>query len=395
MRVNTTIMRTRIFQLAVAACLAVALGAPVAAQIQRSIAIGPYVQNVGTNNATICWATVSGEVTVAPPVGSDTTFREYQTHSVVLRDLKPGTTYTYSVPGDTGDAGRCTFTTVPQGEHPFSFAIISDTQNRDNPAHRPIIERIMAGKPDLLFNVGDLVSDGRDIGDWEEFFRVEGDLLRSVPLYAVLGNHEHDASLYFQFFALPGNERYYSFDRGAAHFVVFDSPGLYPPEDNQSFTSADRDRFMQRQEQYWQQQMQWLKDDLAGRPDAKYIFVFFHYPLYSVKASRVEGSNQLRARFGSVFQDYHVTAVFGGHDHHYHRAVAGGVHFVEGGVAGGGARPIDAPPHPETVKTASVESFMRVDVGPNQARVRVTDVAGNTVEEFELSPRLQPATAAK
>jgi hypothetical protein len=47
------------------------------------------------------------------------------------------------------------------------------------------------------------------------------------------------------------------------------------------------------------------------------------------------------------------------------------------------------------VKTASVESFMRVDVGPNQARVRVTDVAGNTVEEFELSPRLQPATAAK
>jgi len=177
--------------------------------------------------------------------------------------------------------------------------------------------------------------------------------------------------------------------------VVFDSPGLYPPDDNQSVTQAGQMRFQERQEHYWQQQMQWLKDDLAGRPDAKYIFVFFHYPLYSVKASRVEGSNALRARFGTVFQDYHVTAIFGGHDHHYHRAVAGGVHFVEGGVAGGEARPIDAPPHPETVKTASVESFMRVDVGPDKARVHVTDVAGNTVEEFELSPRPRPSAAAK
>jgi hypothetical protein len=388
-------MRTRIFRLAVAACLAVALGAPVAAQVQQSIAIGPYVQNVGTSNATICWATVRGEVTVTPPVNADTTFREYQMHAVVLRDLKPGTTYTYTVAGDTGNAGRCTFTTVPQGEHPFSFAIISDTQNRGNRAHRPIVERIIAGKPDMIFNVGDLVSDGCDIGDWEEFFRVEGGLMRSVPYYPALGNHDHASPLYFQFFVLPGDERNYSFDRGAAHFVVFDSPGLYMPEDNQSVSAADEQRFEEREEQYWQQQIQWLRDDLAGHQDAKYIFVFFHFPLYSVKASRVEGSGELRARFGSVFQDYKVTAVFNGHDHHYHHAVARGVHFVEGGVAGGGARPIDAPLLPETVKAVAVVSFMRVDVDAEQAKVRITDVAGNTVDEFQLLPRPQPAAAAK
>jgi hypothetical protein len=395
MRVHTPVVRSRMLRLAIAVCLAVALGIPVAAQGQQPIAIGPYVQNVGTSSATICWATVSGEVTIAPPVDGDAGFREYQTHSVRLRDLEPGTTYTYTVPGDAGGAGRCTFTTVPEGEHAFSFAVVSDTQNRGNPAHRQLIERMMGAKPDMLFNVGDLVSDGRDIGDWEEFFRVEGDLLRSVPCYAVLGNHERSSSLYFQFFALPGNERYYSFDRGAAHFVVFDSPGLYPPEDNQPVTQAGQQRFRERQEQYWQRQMQWLKDDLASHQNSKYMFVFFHYPLYSVKASRVEGSNQLRARFGSVFQDYKVTAVFGGHDHHYHHAIAAGVHFLEGGAAGGHARPIDAPLMPETVKAASVESFMRVDVGPDKARLRVTDVAGNAVDEFDLSPRMQPAAAAK
>lgn len=386
---------TRTAAVAVALILVAGLFATAWAQGQSTIAIGPYVQNIGTDNATICWGTVAGDVTLSPAADDDTSFREYQMHSITLRDLEPGTTYTYRVPGDAGDTSRCTFTTVPEGERPFSFAVMSDTQNRGNRAHRPIVEQIMAGKADMVFIAGDLVSDGRNIGDWEEFFRVEGDLMRSAPLYAVLGNHDRASSLYFQFFALPGNERYYSFDRGAAHFVAIDSPGLREPDDNQSITPAAEQRFEEREEQYWQEQLQWLKEDLAGHPEAKYIFVFFHYPPYSVKASRVEGGKELRERFGSVFQDYHVTAVFNGHDHHYHHALAGGVHFIEGGLGGGGARPIDAPLLPETVKALSVVSFMRVDVDPEHARVRIIDVAGNPVDEFELAPRPQPAPAAK
>jgi predicted MPP superfamily phosphohydrolase len=167
---------------------------------------------------------------------------------------------------------------VPEGEHAFTFTVISDTQNRGNAAHRPLIEQIRASQPDLLFNVGDLVADGRNLGDWEEFFRVEGELLRNVPLYAVLGNHDRAAALYFQFFVLPGNERYYSFNRGTTHFVVLDSPGPYAPEDNQAITPAARARFQEQREQYWREQIQWLQDDLAGHPDAKYMFVFLHTP---------------------------------------------------------------------------------------------------------------------
>lgn len=395
MNVNTTCVCVRMLRLAMAAGVAVVLGVSGPAQGQQPVPIGPYVQNVGTGSAVICWATVSGEVTVTPAANNDATFREYEVHSVVLRGLKPGTTYTYSVPGDTGDAGGCSFTTFPKGEHPFSFCVTSDTQNRGNSAHRWTVERLMTDRPDMLFIVGDLVSDGRNIGDWEEFFRVQGPLLRRVPCYVALGNHERRADWYFRFFALPGNEAYYSFDRGSAHFVVLDSPGLYMPEDNQSVTAADRDRFAQRNQRYWQEQMEWFKDDLSGHADAKYTFVLLHYPIYCLLASRVESTNELRARFGSIFQDQRVSAVFSGHDHHYHREVAGGVHFVDAGAAGGKARPIDAPIPPETVKHAVVESLVRVDVGPDRAKVRVIDVAGNTVDEFELSPRPPSAGKAK
>jgi len=382
--------------LAVVLGLAAMLAAPCAAGAQQAIAIGPYVQDVGSNNATICWATLAGGVTWAPAGGEAAALREYEHHTLRLRNLKPGTPYTYDVLGDGGEAGKGTFTTVPEGEQAFSFAVVGDTQNRDNPAHRSIVERILVEKPDLVFNTGDLVSDGRNMQDWERFFEVNADLMRSIPYYAVLGNHERDSRIYFDSFALPGNERYYSFDRGAAHFVALDSPGPYPPEDNQPFTDADKARFAAEREAYSQRQMEWLKADLAAHRQAKYVFVFFHYPPYSVLASRVAGAQQVRERLGSVFQDYQVSAVFNGHDHNYHRAAAGGVQFVVAGVSGGSPRPTDAP-QPESVKYASAVTYVHVEVGPKRAAVQVTDLDGKTVDAFALQPRAvgapEPAAA--
>jgi hypothetical protein len=379
-----------IAKVAVALALSAMLAGTCAVAQQAPIAIGPYVQNVSTDNATICWATVVGRVTYATAAGDATTVTGYDHHSIVLRGLKPATSYTYDVLGNGGGAGKGAFTTVPVGEHPSSFAILGDTQNRSNPAHRPIVERIMSGKPDMVFNTGDLVSDGRNILDWERFFEVNADLMRSIPYYAALGNHEHDSQNYFDFFVLPGNERYYSFNRGAAHFVVLDSPGPYPPENNQPLSQEDRARFAQAREEYWQRQIAWLKQDLGANREAKYVFVFFHYPLYSVLASRVSGASQMRERFGAIFQDYKVSAVFNGHDHNYHRAAAGGVQFVVGGVSGGAPRPTDAP-QPESVKYASAVTFVRVDVGPQRAAVRAIGLDGSTIDEFHLQPRLGAA----
>jgi len=384
MMMSNALMRPRRMLIAVALTAALAVAAW--AQESSSIAIGPYVQNVSKTTATICWATVSGQVSYAKSGTDNVTVTEYQHHSVVLQDLVPATTYTYEVPANGSAAARGTFTTFPAGEQPFAFMVLGDTQGRENPGHRPIIEKIIAGKPDLVFNTGDLVSDGRDMGDWEAFFAVSRDLMRNIPYYPALGNHDRHSPIYFGFFALPGNEEYYSFDRGAAHFVVLDTPGPYPEETNQASTPQQNARFAQSREQYWQRQMEWLKEDLTASRSAKYVFVFFHYPPYSVLKSRVEGARQVRQRFGSVFQDYSVSAVFNGHDHNYHRAAAGGVQFVVAGVSGGHPRPVDAP-QPESVKYVSAVTLVRVDVGPERAVVHVTDIDGKPVDEFEMLPR--------
>ena len=380
-----------------AVAILAALALPAAAQ-QASIAIGPYVQNVGKDCATICWETPCEDIAYEPAsLDRKTAVRGYQHHELTLRYLQPGTTYTYDVLRDGSDAGKGAFTTLPEGEHPFSFVTLADCHNY---LCEPIVKQVMKDKPDMVFLPGDLVYDGLVMFHWEDWSRVNRELMRSVPYYPALGNHELDSPLYFRFFALPGNERYYSFNRGAAHFVVLDSFGprmrdVYWHDDematNQPVTKHQLEVFRQYHEQYWQDQLAWLKDDLGANQNAKHIFVFFHHPMYTSHARGLEAAKRMRARFGSIFQDYRVSAVFNGHDHHYNHALVGGVHFI---MTCAGGEPIGADaPQPETMKTHKPHNYARVDVGPSSAHVRAADIEGKQIEEFDIAPRASAVSA--
>lgn len=360
--------------------------------------VGPYVQNVGTEIATICWATVRGQATCAPTSASawagTVTAPAYEHHSITFKDLAPGTTYTYDVLADGTAAGKGSFTTMPEGDQPFTFAILSDTQGTGNKALEGVIKRLVTEKPTFVVSTGDTVSDGEDAAGWRYFFEVGADLMRNTPWYAALGNHDRHAQMYFDFWSLPGNEAYYSFDRGSAHFVVLDSPGLRWPENNQSESEALEAWEDEQNTAYMQRQLEWLKGDLAGAKEAKYIFVFFHHPLFTASRNRDEGAKQVQAFFGSLFQDNQVSAVFTGHDHHYHRAAKGGVPFVTAGIGGGRPREIQIK-QPETIKAGQVSAYMEVAVDAAKATVKVIGVDGQLVDEIALKPRAVAQPAAK
>jgi acid phosphatase type 7 len=351
-------------------------------------AIGPYIQNVSDVSATICWATVTGEINYTPAAPKETPIHIYEHHSKKLRNLKASTTYTYDVFNDGTDLGKGTFTTAPKGEQPFYFDVIGDTQNRNNPNHRPIVEQIISENPAFVINVGDLVSDWLNIADWEAFFRINTDLMRSTPYFTVLGNHDRQSEYYFNFFVLPGNERYYSFNYGAAHFIVLDVIGPYISETDPPPIQGAMQRFYKAGTKHWQSQMEWLKQDLEDAKNTKYVFVFFHYPMYSAN-NKKDLPRDMRMHFGTIFQDYKVSAVFNGHNHNYHRAVAGNVTFVVTGVSGG--RQTMFSPEPESVKYLSGPTHMHVDVGQDKAKIHAIGLDGKAIDEFEVTARMTPA----
>lgn len=132
-------------------------------------------------------------------------------------------------------------------------------------------------------------------------------------IYPALGNHDMSHANYFNFFELPNNERWYSWDYGKAHFIVLEVDG---------YESVAPDSW-----QYW-----WLENDLS-RVTKTWKFVFFHIPLYS--CGLLGGPDlEARAALHPLFREHGVDIVFNGHSHNYQRHVVDGVTYI---VTGGGA----------------------------------------------------------
>ncbi len=347
--------------------------------------LGPYLQNMLDDQVTICWATPEGITSYGQDGERIKIVPQYRHHSTIITGLKPGATYTYDVLNDGTDNGKGTFTTFPKNIEPFKFCVLGDTRSRHD-VHQKIVNRIIDEKPLFVVNTGDLVGNGNNMEDWQNFFRVNDKLTRNVPYYTVLGNHEKDSENYYDFFSLPGNESYYFFSVGDALFVVLDMEG--PHYDPPAFLKgAARDAFWENISiEYMKQEKEWFENLLTLNEDAGYIFVFFHAPLYSVKKSRVAESKMRRAFWGDIFEKHRVSAVLNGHDHYYSHAIDGGVHHII--TAGGGAPLYDGDAlQPETVKYKKIEHYMRMEVGTEETKMTAIDINGEIIEEIVVKNR--------
>ncbi len=134
--------------------------------------------------------------------------------------------------------------------------------------------------------------------------------------YPALGNHDWNALSdcpvngtlpYFDYFTLPGNQRYYDFVKGPVHFFAIDSDQHEP--DGREMGSK---------------QYLWLKAQLA-KSTSPYNIVYFHHAPFS---SGYHGSTK---EMQWDFKKLGVTLVLAGHDHHYERIERDGmVYFVNG-----------------------------------------------------------------
>ncbi len=347
--------------------------------------LGPYLQNMLDDQVTICWSLPEGETIIDKNGKTVRKVRRYRNYSTIITGLKPDTIYNYDVLNDGTDRGKGTFTTFPKKIKPFKFCVLGDTRSRHD-IHQKIVNRIIDEKPLFVVNTGDLVGNGNNMEDWENFFRVNDKLTRNVPYYTVLGNHEKDSQNYYDFFSLPGNESYYFFSVGDALFVVLDMEG--PAYEVPAYLKGEeRDAFWEKISlEYMKQEKKWLENVLTLNESAGYIFVFFHPTFYSIKKSRVEEAEHRRAFWGDIFEKHGVTAVLNGHDHYYHHAEHGGTHYI---VTAGGGAPLyntDAI-QPETVKYKKIEHYMRIEVGPQQAEMTAIDINGEVIEEIIVNNR--------
>ncbi len=352
---------------------------------ESQVMIGPYLQNMSDEEVTICWATREGVTGISEGDSIVQEVSQYRHHKSIMTRLKPNTTYSYDVLNDGTARGQGTFTTFPDTVQPFHFTVLGDTRSRHD-FHQRIVNRMIQEDPLFVVNTGDLVSRGNSMEDWEHFFRINDQLMRHVPYFTVLGNHEQNSENYFNFFTLPGNESYYFFSVGNALFIVLDMEG--PDYSAPIYLEGEKaDAFWTNiSKKYFEKEKEWLENILTLNDDAGYIFVFFHPTFYSIKASRVADAELRREFWGDIFERHGVTAVLNGHDHYYHHAEHGGTHYIV--TAGGGAPLYETDAiQPETVKYQKIEHFMRIDVGLSETTMKAIDINGALIEEIVVNRR--------
>ena len=332
----------------------------------QKIAGGPFVVNVTTRSATVVWLVESDVVTLRPPGAAVRTSPALRVEKTTMTGLQPNTRYEYDV---SGDAHKGSFKTPPAGPGSYNFVVYGDTRTRHD-VHRKVINALLKhGIPDFVLHTGDLVADGSDSAMWPVFFDIEKDLLRQTVFFPSLGNHERNSHDYYEFFQVT--MPYYSFDWGNSHFIVLNSD-----IGNAASSQTAKDVF-------WTEQTRWLEEDLQTHQNADYRFVIAHHPPFTAVARRQAGNPHMTALV-PMFEKYHVTAGFFGHDHNYQHYLKNGIHYV---ITGGGGAPlydVDKPADGITLKVESTEHFVKVSVEGKTARIEAIAVDGRKLDEIEL-----------
>jgi calcineurin-like phosphoesterase family protein len=328
---------------------------------------GPMAVNVGPRTATIVWIVQNGEVSLKGG-GDQRSSPSLRVEKTTFTGLKSGVMYEYTIPGHEDLKGSFKTAPAPTAGEPFEFNVYGDTRTRHD-VHRKVVAAMLANsKPDFLLQTGDLVADGSDPALWPIFFDIEGTLLRHSAFYPMLGNHERNSSNYYEYMQ---NSAFYSFNWGNAHFSILDS-------DIGNFANSEASR-----RAFWKQETDWLEEDLTKAQKSEFRFVAAHHPPLTAVSER-QGDNPHMTALMPVFEKYHVTAAFFGHDHTYQHYLKNGVHYI---ITGGGGAPlydVDKPPQDITIKVASIENFVRVRVNGKVANAEAILLDGSKLDTTQL-----------
>lgn len=282
----------------------------------------PYLQTVWADSASIMWKTSIDAKNTTLYFGeslkkiSKTENLKQKEHynswisTAVIKNLKPNVKYYYLIKINdeivaSGDTYY--FITAPKNKRSFSFYAMGDigaeVGNQEGRYSEQSANQIniLPNRPDFGLGLGDIVYPKGESEVYDKnFFEPLSPILKNIPFYPCLGNHdwltEPDDNFEIEW-NLPGNEHFYGFEYANAYFIALDSR-------NGNFYDINN-------------QTTWLKQELEkikGKYD--WVIVFLHH---NGKTCTYKPDYEHVIKMYDVFANNGVDLVLNGHAHTYER----------------------------------------------------------------------------
>ena len=267
------------------------------------------------------------------------------------------------------------------------FAVIGD-YGEANVSAAAVAALAGSWDPEFIITAGDNSYSGdldSDIGqNYHEYIfpyrGTRGPGARANRFFPALGNHDWDnrvigcdgdrcTGTYLDYFALPGNERYYDLIRGPVQLFALDSDDREP--DGIASSSA---------------QASWLRARLRAS-HARWKIVYFHHPPFA------SGAHDPRLRW--PFADWGATAVITGHLHVYERILKSGFPYFVNGLGGRSRQPFGEIEADSQVRYNADFGAMLVEADETRISFRFFSIAGSRslIDTFVIDvSALEPAT---
>lgn len=371
----------------------------IAQSSKSQFVVAPYLQYATQHSIRVHWETPDSSTTkvefgtaklnTGKPVwdGVVTVPGKRQMHHTTLENLKPETVYFYRVTsvsnkGDSLISDTNTFQTVVNDSSAFAFAVFSDSQNdwQDPEAWKRVSTRAYKERPNFAVHAGDLVDLGYMKDDWvNEFFGQSNLFTKTIPIFSIPGNHEHDAAYYYRYMYIP-QPYFYSFKYGNAEFFMIDTD-QYQEEGTELYNKVEQ--ALAASKAYWK-------------------FVVHHHPPYSSDDddfgdTRFEvstlGDKEVQSLV-PLYEKYGVDIVFYGHIHTYERSWPvmknkvvnkNGIIYLTVGGAGGSLENAAPTRSWFTNKVKTVHHFGYVAIHNNNLQFQAIDENGIVFDQFSLA----------
>jgi 3',5'-cyclic AMP phosphodiesterase CpdA len=316
-----------------------------------------------------------------------------QRQQIYLEGLIPGVEYSALIGLRDGDSsfrppdfagerwGPIRFHTPGEGQEVWRVGVVGDS-GFGEALTVDLVDRMAAENLDFVIHTGDLVYKVGQNADPPSAFRLKflepfAPILRNMPLYPVVGNHDWDAAtawggIPYYYWVFPGfdpsapglsdegfRNEYYAFAYGEVQFLMLNTQVL--------LRDGQRD-----------EQIAWLSERLAD-DRFRYSIPVFHVPPYTSGLHTLDG-RAVREYWQPLFERAKVPLVLSGHDHNYERIEINGIAYI---VSGGGSSVLYAlrSQVPGSQVFVSASHYLVVEFSPQQIHLQAKGIDGGILDD--------------